>query len=104
MKKKFIILLILLLILIKPIEAHADIPPVSNTYKQGIYNISGFNKHKVAVELITPCDTALFVLNENKDVVLFLKMEYKERLYLKDIDYKATIGIVGDGDVVLIYE
>ncbi|MFR2529315.1 MAG: hypothetical protein ACLS9F_16845 [Clostridium paraputrificum] len=57
----------------------------------------------MSIELLTDTDTSLFVLNANKDVVLYLKMPYKEKVYLKKVCRNTTIGIIGEGEVSFMF-
>ncbi|MEN8075312.1 hypothetical protein ABFP60_00035 [Clostridioides difficile] len=104
MIKRCIILSIFIVIFFIPIKASSYAPIKSDIYKQGIYNIEGLKEYTVSVELKTNTKTAALLIDENNEVLAYIKLPYNEKITLSNMGNEGIIGIVGVGEVAITYE
>ena len=93
--KKFLIVFLISIFTFATITQTQPIPAISNTYKQGIYDLSLFNGYSTSVNLITP-DTAvtLMLINNKGNLKQFIKLD--------DINEIIKLGAFQNGDIGVI--
>lgn len=104
MVKKCFIITFLIIICIFPVNVKAYQPIKSDIYKQGIYDIENLKEYSTSIELLTDTKTSVLLLDKNKELLAYLKLPYKQKIILNNLGDKATIGIIGTGEVAIIYE
>lgn len=68
---------------------------VSDTYKQGVYNISGGEKFSATAKLTTPNNiTSLFIVDSNGNQKFYKRFD--------TVDEIINLGIIKDGDIISI--
>ena len=77
---------------------------VSNTYKQGVYDISEFGEYTATATLITPNNrTSLMILDDEGDIKFFKEFSVvNETVNLGTIKKGNTVSIVGTGEIAII--
>ena len=104
MLKKCFITTFLIIICIFPVNVKAYQPIKSDIYKQGIYDIENLKEHSVSIELLTDTKTSVLLLDRNKELLAYLKLPHKQKIILNNLGDQATIGVIGTGEVAIIYE
>lgn len=77
---------------------------VSNTYKQGVYDITEFGEYTATATLITPNNrTSLTILDDEGDIKFFKEFNtVNETVNLGIIKKGNTISIVGTGEIAIV--
>ncbi|SFD01974.1 hypothetical protein [Clostridium uliginosum] len=90
--KKF---LIVFLISIIAFTENTNAIPISDTYKQGIYNISEITQINATAKLITPNNvTSLIILDSNVNQKFYKKFD--------TVDEIINLGSLKNGDIIAI--
>lgn len=90
--RKFLIVFLMCIILFTEIPQAIFI---SDSYKQGIYNISEVNDFKATAKLITPDNvTSLIIVDSNGNQKFYKRFDI--------IDDVINLGIIKNGDVIAI--
>jgi len=79
--------------------------PVSNTYEQGIYNLSDIKEFNATVKLITPNNITSLIIVDSKGNPKFYKRfdAENESVNLTSIRSGDIISIIGDGEIAITY-
>jgi hypothetical protein len=85
-----------------------DVPkaiPISNTYKQGIYDISDVNELNATAKLITPNNvTSLIIIDPNSNEKFYKRFDtVNEIINLGVIKRGDTIIIIGKGEIAITF-
>lgn len=67
---------------------------ISDTYKQGIYNISETNAFNATAKLITVPPATLLIIDSNGDQKFFKKFD--------NLDEIINLGFIRDGDLIVV--
>lgn len=101
--KKFLIVFLIFIFTFTTIAQAQPIPPISNTYKQGIYDFSSFNGYSTTTKLITPNTViTLILVDNNGNLKQFIKLnDVNEIIKLHDIQ-NGDIGVIlGAGEIAI---
>lgn len=104
LKKSFIILIIIAIMFSIPINTSAYQPYKSDVYTQGVYELGELDKYTVYFNLISDSKTYLLLVDNNKELLSYMKLPYKEKIKLESLGPKVTIAIIGPGEVAVVYE
>ncbi|GAA0076670.1 hypothetical protein UT300005_10480 [Clostridium sp. CTA-5] len=99
--KKFLIFLLISTITFT--EVPKAIPPVSNTYKQGIYDITDIKEVKATAEFLTPNNaTNLIIFNSNGYQTFYKRFDtVNEVVHLGTIKDDDIVVIIGKGEIAI---
>ena len=94
--KKFLLLfLISIFTFVEFPQAQVQPPPIANTYKQGIYDISQYSGKYITSKLITPnAPVTVMVLDSNGNQKVFLRSI--------DLNEIVKLGPIKEGDLMII--
>jgi hypothetical protein len=102
--KKFLIVFLISIFTFATITQAQPIPAISNTYKQGIYDLSNFSGYSGAIaKLITP-DTVvtLIVVDNNGNLKTFIQLDDVNEIVKLGAIQKEYIGvIIGTGEIAI---
>jgi hypothetical protein len=92
--KKFLIVFLISIFTFATItQAQAQpIPAISNTYKQGIYDLSSFNGYRATTKLITPNTVVTLILVDNNG-------NLRQFIKLDDVNEIIKLGAFKEGDI-----
>jgi len=90
--RKFIIVFLMSII------AFTEIPQAiftSDSYKQGVYNISGVNEFSATAKLITPNNvTSLIIIDSNSNQKFYKRFDTEDEV--------INLGVIKNGDIIAI--
>jgi len=100
--KKFLVVFLISMLVF------AEIPKalvISNTYKQGIYNISEVNPFTATAKLVTPVGvTSLSIVDSNGNQKFYNRFDSEsEAVSLGTINNADLISIVGKGEIAITF-
>jgi len=100
--KKFLVVFLISMLVF------AEIPKalvISNTYKQGIYNISEANPFTATAKLVTPVGvTSLSIIDSNGNQKFYNRFDSEsEVVNLGTINNADIISIVGKGEIAITF-
>jgi len=74
----------------------------SDTYKQGIYNISEIKEFNAVAKLVTPNNITSLIINVTS--LIIVDSSSNEKLYKRfdTVDEVITLGFIKDGDIIII--
>lgn len=100
--KKFLILLTLLMITFSKTPKAIV---TSNTYKQGIYNISEANPFRATARLVKPSTvTSLIIVDSNGNQKFYNRFDNdSETVDLGPINNADVIAIIGKGEIAITF-
>lgn len=111
MIKKIYFLIVAMMIIILPNSVKAStiygekkIPVISDTYKAGFYSFDNKTNVDIGVMLLNDTPTKVMILDNEMNIELLMKLPYNYKFHLRNIGPDKTIGIVGEGDVAIIFE
>ncbi|WP_195989930.1 hypothetical protein [Clostridium sp. D53t1_180928_C8] len=104
MRKSLFILIVITTIFCIPINTSAYQPYKSAVYKQGVYEIGELNKYSISFELLTDNKTYVLLVDNNNQLLSYLRLPYKQKINLSNLGDTATIAIIGPGEVAIVYE
>ena len=111
MSKKIFFLIVVMIIIISPNNVSAStvynekkIPVISDTYKEGFYSFDNSTNVDIGVMLLNNTPTKIVIFDNEMNIEVLMKVPYNQKIRLYNIEPNRTIGIVGEGEVVITFE
>jgi hypothetical protein len=101
--KKFLIVFLISIFTFATIIQAQPIPAISNTYKEGIYDLSSFNGYNATTKLITPNTVVTLILVDNKgNLKQFIKLDDVNEIIKLGAFQNEDIGVIlGTGEIAI---
>ncbi len=101
--KKFLIVILISIFTFAIITQAQPIPAISNTYKQGIYDLSSFDGYRATTKLITPnTAVSLMLVDNNGNLKQFIKLDDVNEIIKLGAFQNGDIGVIlGTGEIAI---